>query len=275
MPSLKLFSPAKINLNLKILGIRPDNYHEISTLMQAISLGDILTLTIDTTQPNSNSIECENANVPTNESNLIIKAANLFRAKTQFSFSFHVKLEKRVPMEAGLGGGSSNAATAIWGLNELFGKIVSEETLSEWSAEIGSDIPFFFSTGTAVCKGRGELVVSTRMSHTGPLWIVKPSFGLSTKVVYDHYRSHFIHDNEDSQEQFHNDLEKSAFILKPELKQMRDELLKAGFKKVLMSGSGTALFCIGETDSIEISDIFCQPASFISRQTGEWYKLPL
>ena len=153
------FSPSKLNLFFLIIDKRPDGYHQISSLLQAIDLGD--TLHIDLAA--DDEMRCSDARLPTDRRNLVIKARDLFRAKLaekreKSDFCAHIFLDKKVPMEAGLGGGSSNAATTLWALNHLLKSPFTDDELAQMGSEIGSDIPFFFSSGSALCSGRGEIV---------------------------------------------------------------------------------------------------------------------
>ena len=162
---LTLFSPAKINLYLHVIKKRTDGYHDISSLFQAIDLGDTLHFEWSNHEPDK--LTCTDPNLTTDSSNLIMKAVLLFRQKTDWHHPVSIHLEKRIPIQSGLGGGSSNAATTLWALNEKAGRPASIEQLQTWSAEIGSDIPFFFSEGTAHCLGRGEEVKSIpSIAHT-------------------------------------------------------------------------------------------------------------
>ncbi|GJP52162.1 hypothetical protein CLOM_g11259 [Closterium sp. NIES-68] len=155
--ALTLFSPSKVNVFLRITRKRPDGYHELASLFHAISLGD--TLKFSFSPSNSRDALTTNApGVPLDSSNLVIKALDLFRRKTGIQKYFWVHLDKKVPTGAGLGGGSGNAATALWAANRMCGDVASEAELLEWSADIGSDISFFFSQGAAYCTGRGEIV---------------------------------------------------------------------------------------------------------------------
>jgi len=163
---LELASPCKINLFLRILRKREDGYHELASMFQAISLHDDLSFTVLPDDAEEDQLECEDPNVPLDRSNLVLKAIDVFRKRTGRTEKFRVKLNKQVPVQAGLGGGSANAATALWGVNQLCGKIATNEELADFGAEIGSDISFFFSLGTAYCTGRGEVsVLATRLRN--------------------------------------------------------------------------------------------------------------
>jgi 4-diphosphocytidyl-2-C-methyl-D-erythritol kinase len=222
--------------------------------------------------------------LPIDRSNLILKATELFRRKTGINQGFKIHLIKRIPTQAGLGGGSSNAATTLWACHQLTKISISLNTLKQWGAEIGSDIPFFFSQGTAYCTGRGESVYHLPALAMRPVWIVKPQEGLSTPAVYQ--RLNFIHSISEKAIQrdldafllgslpYFNDLEKPAFEIKPELFHLKTFLLKQGFEVVLMSGSGSAFFCLGQGQIPERSDLTVVLAHYVNRSLFSWYPEP-
>lgn len=277
---LCLFSPAKINLFLYILGKRVDGYHELSSLFQTISLGDHLDFALQ----EQDQLTCNHPDIPVDETNLILKAVHLFRAKTGLKQGLNIRLEKRIPMQAGLGGGSSNAATTLWAFNQLVGGLVSTEQLQEWSAEIGSDIPFFFSEGSAYCRGRGEIVYPIRWSSPyQSCWIVKLPIGLPTPEVYRSLCASPINASSDfyfnlenlfiNNFNYVNDLEIAAFKLLPELQLIKEQLLNAGFDHVLMAGSGSAFFCLGNGELPDSLKPYSTLAKFICRPPSHWYSL--
>lgn len=266
----RFFSPAKINLFLKILGKRPDGYHELSSLFQTIDLVDYL----DCELSEHDCLTCNDAVIPLDTSNLILKATNLFRKKTGQTVGFKIHLDKKIPIQAGLGGGSSNAATTLWACNQLTGGNISVQQLQEWSNEIGSDIPFFFSYGTAHCTGRGEKVLSLEPLPTQNCTIVKPFIGLSTPEVYGQFKlnpDENFHKNFFIEENFCNDLEKPALEIKPELMNLKKELIAAGYKKVLMTGSGSAFYCLGDVQFSKREGLAIYSTKFINRNQNNWY----
>jgi len=253
---MKLISPAKINLYLKVKGKRKDGFHEIESLMQAIDLHD----TLHFEEAVVDSFTCP----VLEEDNLVTRARDLFRKKTGAKTRVRITLEKRIPMEAGLGGGSSNAATTLWAMNELCGHPATNAELMHWSAEIGSDIPFFFSCGTAVCEGRGEQVKNVA-GESKKYWIIKPEESLSTAKVFQELKvgaSVGI-----------NDLEDPALRLAPRLQELKNLLFGQGFKTVQMSGSGTAFFCEAEGMEPKISFAQCYQTKTINRAPNDWYEL--
>jgi 4-diphosphocytidyl-2-C-methyl-D-erythritol kinase len=139
---------------LRIVRRREDGFHDLASLFHVIDLGDDMTFSLLTAGSTSDQLTCNFPDVPTDESNLVIKALNLFRSKTGATERFHVDLVKRVPHGAGMGGGSGNAATTLWAANEMCSRPATPEQLLKWSGEIGSDISVFFSSGAAYCTGR-------------------------------------------------------------------------------------------------------------------------
>lgn len=276
---LTLISPAKINLFLQILNKRSDGYHELASLFQAISLHDTLTFRLST----SDNLTCCDPNVPLDASNLISKAVNLFRIKTGLKFQISIHLEKKIPMQAGLGGGSSNAATTLFALNKLLSTNLSLDELKKIASLLGSDVAFFFSQGIAYCTGRGEIIEDLKPLPKKNLWIVKPPEGLSTPLIFKNLQpsdmskkdpkqvlQNFLNGNPD----YFNDLEIPSFKVLPSLKMLKSDLQNLQFDTVLMSGSGSSFFCLGDTKFIDIQYLTTNyEASFLSRNKKKWYKV--
>ncbi len=258
------FSPAKTNLYFHVLSKRSDGFHEIASLYQALSFGDLIRI-----EPISGSdrLTCTNPSVPTDHSNLILRASSLFKEKTGVDQGLAFHLEKKIPMAAGLGGGSSNAATTLWALNEMLQTGVPEETLASWGALLGSDVPFFFSEGRAECRGRGE-IVKPLQKEDNHLWIAIPRFSLSTKSVYENVRLEALTNDH----VLRNDLEVSAFELSPELFTLKQNLKAIGFEHVQMTGSGTAFYLLGSVSEPKLEGVDVIPAHFLSRKAKHWYK---
>lgn len=273
---MKFFSPAKLNLFFRVLKKRDDGYHEIASIYQAIDLGDILEVNLDEKE----QLTCTNPAIPLDEANLILRAADLFRRKTGLKVYAKFHLEKKIPIQAGLGGGSSNAATTLWALNELTQKPAAVQDLIKWAAEIGSDVPFFFSQGTAYCTGRGETITPIALPKESSLYLAKPSYGLSTPLVYKNCNPSLFSPKESKdvlvdflagKPDYFNDLEIPAFQLEPELLTFKQKLLACGFDHVCMTGSGTAFFCIGNLPFLFFQGVQFYSSNFINRENG-WYK---
>lgn len=294
---LTLFSPCKINVFLRITGKRADGFHDLASLFHVISLGDIIKFSLSPSKT-KDRLSTNVPGVPLDESNLIIKALNLYRKKTGTDNYFWVHLDKKVPTGAGLGGGSSNAATALWAANQFSGCLATEKELQQWSSEIGSDIPFFFSNGAAFCTGRGEVVedISLPIPLDIPMVLVKPPQACSTAEVYKHLRLdqtskvdpitllEKISKNRISQDVCINDLEPPAFEVLPSLKRLKQRIIAASrgqYDAVFMSGSGSTIVGIGSPDppqfiydDDEYQDVFLSEASFITRAANQWYTQP-
>ncbi len=267
---ISLLSPAKVNLFFRVLKRREDGYHEIASLYQAIDLFDTLTLSLSS----EDQLSCTDPQIPCDASNLIHKALEKFRQKTGWHHPVSVHLEKKIPIQAGLGGGSGNAATMLWGLNQLSGLYVSEEELIRWAGEFSSDAPFFFSQGTAYCTGRGELLKPVTPLSSTQFWIAKPDDGLSTPLVYKHCRANefeqrdplfYLEQALKGQLETFNDLEHPAFALMPKLKEYKEDLQAMGFSQVTMTGSGTGIMCFGHVQNPSHDELKFYPVSFINR----------
>lgn len=266
---LVFYSPAKINLFFRVIRKRSDGFHEIASLYQAIDLFDRISFS----KSEADSLTCSEPELSCGSDNLIVKALNLFRTRYPFPCGVNIHLEKRIPMQAGLGGGSGNAATTLWGLNEWAGRPANLDQLVSMGASLGSDVAFFFSHGTAYCTGRGEILESFALPLSLEGWLAKPPFGLSTPLVY---RETSVEEltNRDPKETlaayplFYNDLEPAAFRLEPRLVSFRKQLEQMGFESVTMTGSGTAFFCIGGSRPNSIEMI---PFRSIQRDANSWF----
>lgn len=247
---LQIWTPAKLNFHLEILGKRPDHYHEIRTFMVPISLYDILEFELS----DNNQIElwCDDPTLTAGQDNLILKAANLLKSYSKCNSGVRIRLYKRIPWQAGLGGGSSNAAATLLGLNKFWRLGLKKNTLHEFASQLGSDINFFLEESPAWCSGRGEQVVKTTISVPYFCLIIKPDFGLSTAKVYSHLSlTDHKHINKETPRAFgdlktflRNDLEKPACLLEPALKGIFKGLKNSGSELMLLSGSGSAVFSL-------------------------------
>lgn len=247
---MQVLAPAKINLSLRILGVRSDGFHEIETLIAPISVCDELKIE---RRRGKNRIEfrCDDPSVPSGDDNLAVRAANVFFKKTKLEGGISIALKKRIPHGAGLGGGSSDAASTLLALNELFETKLPREALAKMAGRIGSDVPFFIFQSAAICKGRGELVSPIRLREQLSVLLLKPQFGVLTRWAYSRWR--------DSREipgvsyaaqkfagqRFVNDLERPVFEKFIFLGQMKMWLLKqAEVGAALMSGSGSTVLAV-------------------------------
>ena len=177
---LVLRTSAKVNLALEVLGKRGDGYHEIATVLQAVDLFDRLTVDPDETL----SLHTDDPELPTDDGNLVMRAARLLQKAAGVDRGARLRLHKRIPVAAGLGGGSSDAAAALTGLNRLWGLRWPRPRLQELAVELGMDVPFFLGTGRAVARGRGEQLATLPGGGGYALVLVNPRAPLSTKEVY-------------------------------------------------------------------------------------------
>ena len=252
---LTLEAPAKINLSLRVLRRREDGFHEIATRMAPVALADRLTLEL---LPGVASgvveFSCDDASVPADETNLAVKAVRALELHTGPLPAVRIHLEKRIPHGAGLGGGSSDAAAVLRGLNELLALQLSAETLAAAAAATGSDVPFFLSGSVCDCTGRGEVVTAVPDFSWRPrVLLLKPPFGVSTPEAYRRWKeSREVTGLPYAAQQtpggeLLNDLERPAFEKYPVLGLLKARLLACeGVTAALMSGSGSTVFAILE-----------------------------
>jgi 4-diphosphocytidyl-2-C-methyl-D-erythritol kinase len=270
MSGLTLRCPAKVNLYLKVVGRRPDGYHDLLTIMQPLTLADTLTLTLGAADI---TCACHGADLPQDEGNLAVRAARAFQQATGDSFGVHLQLIKRIPVAAGLGGGSSNAAGVLRGLNQLRGQPLKSTQLVAVARQLGADVPFFLLEGPALGQGIGDLLTPITLP---PWWYVllNPGFAVSTGQVYTGLRPPFaapaaaellaqLHDPPDRW--LHNDLESVTLAQHPELVALKAALRQEGALGVLMSGSGPTVFGIFPDESTAR-----QAGARLQARTGLW-----
>jgi len=268
MTSLHLKAPAKVNLALYVLGRRADGYHELWTLMETVSLADELTLR--RAPEGEVTLTVSGLPAPAGEENLVLRSASLLRERLGVRAGAEMHLRKAIPAGAGLGGGSSDAAAALVGLNRLWGLRLPEEDLLALGAEIGSDVPFFVAAQcagggcAAVCRGRGERVEVIETSGLRWYVLVLPGEGTSTAAVYRALKasSDLTRVPEDAKKikealkrgdvsglrcLCHNDLQGAALALSGACRRAYEEMRAAGLPRVTVSGSGSALYCICES----------------------------
>jgi 4-diphosphocytidyl-2-C-methyl-D-erythritol kinase len=248
---MKIFSGAKVNLTLEILGKRPDGFHELATWMLPVGLYDL----IEIERASAPSFISNEPGLKGDSSNLVIRAVELFNRAASIDTAYAIRLEKKIPMGAGLGGGSSNAAATLRLLNELHNSPFRRPQLEEMAAELGSDVAFFINGQSAWCTGRGERI--ELRAFPGDLWIslFKPGFAVSTAGAYRAY-AQLAPDRQRGGEtatpwgKLRNDLEPAVLpkylflrLLKHWLKKQSETLY------ALMSGSGSTIFAIVRSQS--------------------------
>src|SRR6266581_3493510 len=247
---MQVLAPAKINLSLKILGRRSDGFHEIETVIAPISLYD--EIKVEKRSGKTGIVfRCDVPSVPQGDDNLVVRAAKAFVAKAKIDAAISIELQKKIPHGAGLGGGSSDAASTLLALNELFETNLPREALAKMAEMIGSDVPFFIFQSAAVCKGRGELVSPTRLREQLSVLLLKPEFGVPTPWAYSRWRDSreipgvSYGAQQFTQQSFVNDLERPVFEKFVFLAQLKMWLLKQQeVGAALMSGSGSTVFAV-------------------------------
>jgi 4-diphosphocytidyl-2-C-methyl-D-erythritol kinase len=246
---MRWIAPAKVNLSLRILGKRDDGFHELESLMVPVSVFDALE--IEHTSGGDLQFSCDDPSVPADESNLVVKAVRLFCSSFGLMPHLRVHLSKEIPHGAGLGGGSSDAGTALLALDELFETKLPRQDLADLGAELGSDIPFFLHQSAAWIRGRGEIVQPVDGLPILPLLLLKPTFGVPTPWAYRQWKDSIEIPGVPYAAQslgwgtLLNDLERPVFekyLLLADLKAWllnQPEVIGA-----LMSGSGSTIFAV-------------------------------
>ena len=255
-------SHCKINLLLNVVGRRDDGFHELEMLMLPVPIFDRL----DFELPNNDiGLTCNQPGIPTDSGNLVCRAAESFAARVGIADGVRIHLEKTIPIEGGLGGGSSNAAATLLALNELHGQPLGQAELYELAAELGSDVPFFLQNQAAVARGRGEVIepVAPLTALDGKsLLLVRPGFGVPTPWAYQALARFPGAKNRplgqaaelarrlangtvtEAADAFYNSLEAPVFNKFPLLKLMKEHALASGAEAALLCGSGSTFFAI-------------------------------
>lgn len=257
-PPVRIEAPAKINLFLRVVRRREDGYHEIETLLQAITLSDTLKCYGAPTKREF-ILTCDDPSLPTDERNLVWRAAAAVRAATGCDNGARFFLGKRIPPGGGMGGGSSDAVATLLGLRQLWRLDLTDDALDEIAAALGSDVPFFLRCGTALATGRGEVLTPLPDPPPLALVLVAPPFGVSTPGAYrawqpvpeeelpsatDCWDALRRGDLDALGAALRNDLEPGVFAMHPELATIRERLLAAGAVAARMTGSGSTLFAL-------------------------------
>ena len=247
---MEVRAPAKINLSLKILGRRNDGFHELDTLIAPISLYD--EIRIDKRRLGRGiEFRCDDSSIPQGDENLAVRAAKAFFDTTKIEPAVSIELKKKIPHGAGLGGGSSDAASVLLALNEMFETKLSREVLAEIAEPLGSDVPFFLSQSAAVCKGHGEMVMPVKLQRQFSIVLLKPAFAVSTPWAYSRWQHSRevpgirYQAEEFVGQTFANDLERPVFEKFVFLAQLKMWLLsQSEVGAALMSGSGSTVFAV-------------------------------
>ena len=275
---LKFKTPAKVNLGLHVHGKREDGFHELETIFQMVSLFDDVELEL---LSSGIKLECDTPGIPTDDTNLVCKAALLLRKSYQVEGKgVSIRLKKKIPFGAGLGGGSGNAAGVLMGLNRLWDLNIEREKLFTLAAELGSDVPFFLTSPCALGKGRGERLKVLEPCSKFQVLLVFPGFPIATSWVYQNLRLKLtkrpnnisilrknlsLSNITSLGSQLYNDLESVVIQKFPEVKVVKDELWAWGALGVLLSGSGSTVVVI--FDDPEKAQVACASLN------GDWERV--
>ena len=259
--SIRLPSFAKINWSLRVLGKRPDGYHEIQTTLQTISLHD--DIIFERNDSGQISLSCDDPNIPSGEANLVVRAARAVHERYSVRAGADIHLHKRIPVKAGLGGGSSNAAVTLRALNRLWQIEAPRVDLELIASTLGADVPFFLQGGSALATGTGTTISVSPDTAGTHLIVVHPNASISTADAYKALNSPALTSNNpipilsgslpgrDSSElnstgvqTLQNDFENVIFDMEPEIKRAKSALIDAGAQQALLAGSGSSVFGI-------------------------------
>jgi 4-diphosphocytidyl-2-C-methyl-D-erythritol kinase len=247
--ALRLKSPAKVNLRLEILRKREDGYHELRTILQKIDLHD--TLDVKLKKEKGIFITTEHPDLPLGKKNLVYRAAEMILKKSEYKGGLHIDIRKEIPLGAGLGGGSANAATTMKALNQLLEIGLSTKELMKMGVGIGADVPFFFLGGAAIATGIGERLKKIELPD---LWyvLINPKFEVSTRWAYQNFiltKRHFhfnvqglVKTPEGISHLLWNDLEGVVSHKYPQIEGMKKMLFSVGALGAMMTGSGPTVF---------------------------------
>ena len=256
---VRVQAPAKINLILRVLDRRSDGYHDVWSLMQTVALYDDLRIAVHPAESPAIDVQCDDAALPVDQTNLVFRAAALVLEQTGHRAKVSIDLQKRIPMGAGLGGGSSDAAATILALNHLFELGWSRSMMADVGQRLGSDVPFFFAAPTAVATGRGERIEPTTLAETRWVLLINPGFAVDTRWAYGQLSSSRrgampLHDSAQRLgrmpvvqwpaiiEAAANDFETPVYGAHPILSEVKVGLTAAGAEMALLSGSGATVF---------------------------------
>lgn len=257
MHSIRMKAMAKINLGLDVVGKRPDGYHEVRMIMQSINLYDSISIT--KTKANSIKISTNLPYLPTNENNLVYKAANLLLTEFHLPKGLYISLNKHIPVAAGMAGGSSDAAATLVGINKLFHLGLTKKELMKRGVTLGADIPFCIMRGTALSEGIGEILTPIKGMPNCLILVAKPDISVSTRYVYEnlHINEETVHPDIDGMIQaieahdlpsiagkLGNVLEQVTIEKYPVIEEIKDFMKTHGALNALMSGSGPTVYGI-------------------------------
>jgi 4-diphosphocytidyl-2-C-methyl-D-erythritol kinase len=275
MQCLSLSSPGKLNLRLDVVGRRPDGYHELRSLMERVTLADEIEMNI---VEKGIQVSCDHEQVPIDEDNIAFKAVKEILAYSSRNVGVEVRIKKRIPVAAGMGGGSSNAATVIKGINQLLKLKLSKEKLMQIGYKVGADVPFFLFEGPALAEGIGEQLKKIKAMPKLLFLIVNPNIQVLTKTVYSKFPIDSIQKElqvevpnvyrtkRDVAKILHNDLEKVTIKDIPLIGEIKDTMIKFGALASQMTGSGPTVFGIF-SDRVKLEKAY---EKMEKKAKGEW-----
>lgn len=264
MQSLTLQAPAKVNLRLDVLRKRSDGYHDLRTMMERVSIHDEIEIKI---VEKGLYVQCDNEEVPEDENNIAFRALKEILAYSSRNVGVEVFIKKNIPVASGMGGGSSNAAAVIKGINHLLKLKLSKEKLIKIGGKVGADVPFFLFEGPALAEGIGEQLKKIRSMPKLLFLIVNPGIKVSTEAVYNRYNAEHAYDDKpddlpniyrtkkDVAKILSNDLEKVTIKEFPVIEEIKNELIKSGAIASLMTGSGPTVFGLF-SDKIKLTQAY-------------------
>lgn len=260
MKTISIKAYAKTNISLNVARKREDGYHELEMIMVPLSLADTIHITVAQTD----YYTCSDPTLTMDASNTVVKAVTLMREKFKIQDHFHIHVEKHIPAQAGLAGGSADGAAILRGLHSLYNLPISIPQLAYLGVQIGADVPFCVYQTTAVVKGIGEIIEPFTSTCNFKVLLVKPPIGISTPVAFkrlnlnacdhpdvDQVKACLVENRfEDLASCIGNSLEYSAYKMEPMIAQIKQDLKAMGFTAVLMSGSGSTVFALSQNDSL-------------------------
>ncbi|MDY6971509.1 MAG: 4-(cytidine 5'-diphospho)-2-C-methyl-D-erythritol kinase [Thermodesulfobacteriota bacterium] len=263
LPTKKIRTPAKLNIRLKVTGRRPDGYHEVVSIMVPINLCDHLEL--EKVCLGGITLACRGLYLPNDESNLVYRAATAFFSMTGIRPGLHISLTKRIPVAAGLGGGSSNAGCTLKALNDMWQNPLTSRDLADLAVRLGADVPFFLECRPCIATGIGEILEPIEKWPKFWYVIVTPTFGVATSWVYSNLKIELTTAEHDSiiknlekasldvADILENDLETVTGSHFPAINTIKDSLMDAGAQGALMSGSGPSVFGVFRSKNQAVS----------------------
>ena len=262
MDSLKLKAYAKINLAIDLLGKRNDGYNEVKMIMQTIDIFDEISIT---KIEKGIVIKCDNNKIPEDSRNIAYKAANIMQSRYDIDCGVKIDISKNIPIEAGLGGGSADAAAVIEGMNTLFDLRLNFDTLLKIGEKIGADVPYCICKNTVLATGIGEKLLKISNFDSVNVVLIKPNFGISTKQVYKEFDYSLPKERPDFEtllkaienkkisdvaQNMVNVLETVTQKNNPEIRDIKSKLMENGALGAMMSGSGSTIFALFESEDM-------------------------